>query len=208
MKNPKHFSIILKCMYIVLLIEIMVSQVNGVTLNKQQLKVWNPSFITDTTILLNTRQITLILDDTFVDLIQLKELVLLKNQLTLLNSTHLFSSLINLTKLDLGSNLINSVHPLTFANLTKLNSLSFYFNRLDETSMDSNIFESLISLKTLDLSYNKFTYFPSFLFEKLTSLTTLYLHANQLIQLDTNLFITLVNLNNLHLEFNNLTRIE
>jgi Leucine-rich repeat (LRR) protein len=208
MKNPKHFSIILKCMYIVLLIEIMVSQVNGVTLNRQQLKVWNPSFITDTTILLNTRQITLILDDTFVDLIQLKELVLLKNQLTLLNSTHLFSSLINLTKLDLGSNLINSVHSLTFANLTKLNSLSFYFNRLDETSMDSNIFESLISLKTLDLSYNKFTYFPSFLFEKLTSLTTLYLHANQLIQLDTNLFITLVNLNNLHLEFNNLTRIE
>jgi len=208
MKSPKNVAIFLKCMYIVLLVKINLSQVNGVTLNRQQLKIWNPSFDTDTTLLLNTRQITLILDDTFVDLMQLKELVLLKNQLTLLNSTHLFSSLINLTKLDLGSNLLNSLHPLTFTNLTKLNSLSFYFNRLDENSMDSSIFDRLVSLKTLDLSYNKFTCFPSFLVEKLTSLTTLYLHANQLIQLDTNLFITLINLSNLNLEFNNLTRIE
>ena len=198
----------LKFLYILSFVQFCFLRGEGVALNRNQLKVWNPTFNTDSIIYLNTRQIHLILDDAFVDLFNLKELVLSKNQLTSLNSPLIFTSLTNLTKLDLGSNQLNLLHSQSFSNLTKLTSLSFYFNNLDENSMNSNVFEDLDNLKTLDLSFNKFKYMPPFLFDKLVNLNILYLHANQLVCLDTNLLDSLINLTNLHLEFNNLTRIE
>jgi len=198
----------LKYIFTVLLIQLNLTRTDGVILDRQQLKAWNPTFKTDSTIYLFTRQIHLILDDSFEDLFQLKELFLHKNQLISLGSSQIFSSLLNLTKLDLGSNQLNSLHPLTFKSLTKLDSLSLYFNHLDENSMVSNVFESLLSLKILDLSFNKFRFFPLYLFDKLVNLNILYLHANQLISLETSLFASLINLTNLHLELNNLTRIE
>ncbi|KAM9301749.1 toll-like receptor 5 [Gastrophryne carolinensis] len=95
-----------------------------------------------------------------------------------------FENLPNLISLDLGGNGNLGLHREAFKGLFKLQVLILDSNRLDKTVLESGLFGDLLSLRKLDLSYNKIHRLrpdPSFL--RLSLLTTIVLKLNNITQL-------------------------
>ena len=97
---------------------------NSVLLNRAQLKIWYPSFETESSFDLSYKQITLISNDAFTNLTNLNnDLYLSVNQISTLGPLT-FRSLINLKNLFLwGNQLVGEIDPTTFSYMTNLQSL-------------------------------------------------------------------------------------
>ncbi len=143
---------------------------NAILLNRSQLLSWyGPSFINETQLFLDHKQISLISTDTFVGLNELKYLALDFNQLTAIDPLA-FSLLTSLERLSLSSNQLQHIDAVaTFSNLVNLKILNLSWNQL--TSIDRNSFVGLINLEKVYMGSNPISLIqPSFVL-KLCSAT-------------------------------------
>ncbi|CAF1045213.1 unnamed protein product [Brachionus calyciflorus] len=165
----------------------------------------------------------------FDELSRLETLNLSSNKLQILNSTP-FLHLINLKKLILSFNSINSLPANVFSSLSLLEQ--FEMTNCNLNSIDSTSFNGLINLKRLILAYNDLVYIQPesffdllklevavFSFNKLEhihqdtfknqkNLKRLNLKANNLNQVDKKLFINLINLEQIIISVNSLISID
>ena len=134
------------------------------------------------------------------------------------------------TSIRLNKRGIKAVHPDAFGMCSKLQELYLFDNELSSIescpfsslgdslitldlsrnqliSIDSDVFNSLLNLKSLYLHKNQFTWLNATLFSQLKSLKVLYLHENLITQIDSSQFDGLNNLQNLYLSNNRLTHI-
>ncbi|TKS80638.1 Leucine-rich repeat-containing protein 15 [Collichthys lucidus] len=121
------------------------------------------------------------------------------NKLTNLSEGSL-RGLINLSELDLNSNLIDYLPPKVFSSLNRLKILDLYFNRLTSLSLD--VFSNLIHLQELQLDSNQISNIPVGVFDSLSKLSELQLANNHILEIHPALFKKLKALQNLNLENN------
>jgi Leucine-rich repeat (LRR) protein len=95
-------NILFKSLTLILFVTVTIIECQ-VILNRNQLASWIPSYLTDTTISLKFRNISLVDSATFSGLPYLRNLYLNPNSLTQIDS-NTFSGLTNLLGLDLGAN--------------------------------------------------------------------------------------------------------
>ncbi len=86
------------------------------------------------------------------------------------------SGLINLTNLNLKTNLIVNLPRNIFANLKELKTLVLWQNQI--SNLDKDIFKYNTKMTSLDLDDNKFTSLPKGIFDSLVNLTNLDLRRN------------------------------
>ena len=97
-----------------------------------------------------------------------------------------FAGLVNLTELDLSSNLLESLDARLLAGLADLMDLNLRSNRL--TSLDAELFAGLSGLERLNLRSNRLAALNAELFAGLSSLERLDLYANRLSELPQGIF--------------------
>jgi Leucine-rich repeat (LRR) protein len=154
---------------------------------------------------LANRDLELLHKDTFVDVGEhVEELILSENRLNQLNKK-LFRPFKRLRTLDLSHNKLQSILPETFAGgvATTLQLLWLSDNQLD--SLDESIFAGMHALVELHLSVNQLSSLSINTFAELTSLSSLYLSSNQLESVDGRLFERLGQLRTLALNQNKLS---
>lgn len=140
----------------------------------------------------------------FNDFINLKEINLQFNQLTLIGSL-VFRDLIHLTRINLRGNKLTALSHNCFQGLINLEEINLSKN--DLKILDQNLFSGLISLNLLDLSNNKLDIIDSNQFQGLYNLRCIKLNGNQLSDIDhTTLLLDLVNLAYLDLSSNQFKR--
>jgi Leucine-rich repeat (LRR) protein len=120
--KSKMANVLNKCLTLILLVSVTAIECQ-VVLNRNQLATWIPSYLTDTSMNLNSRSISLIDTATFSGLSNLKNLYLDRNKLTHLDPDT-FSSLSNLQHLYLKFNSLTNIDSNTFSGLTNLNYLN------------------------------------------------------------------------------------
>lgn len=182
------------------------SNTNQSILNRETLAEWIPNFNSTSKLVLFAKQITSISPQTFVQLINVKELYLNQNQMLFLTSyiydglsqlehlglnqnqlSHIdngaiLSGLNNLKYLNLQGNQLVKLASASFLNVPNLIWLDVSFNRLN--TLDSFTFASLSQLNVLILSENLLTLITDGTLSYLSKLNTLYLDSNQIITFD------------------------
>jgi Leucine-rich repeat (LRR) protein len=156
-------------------------------------------------LVLSSRALELLHKDTFVDVgDHVEELVLSENRLNQLNKK-LFRPFKRLRTLDLSHNKLQSVLPETFAGGVgnTLQLLWLCDNQLD--SLDESLFVDMHALVELHLSGNQLTTLATNTFAQLGNLGTLSLNSNQLESVDSRLFERLAQLRTLTLNQNKLS---
>ncbi len=114
---------------------------------------------------------------------KLEILNLSRNDFTLIGRK-LFQKLKNLRDLKLASNLILMIQSNSFESLTKLDSLDLSGNMLSSFN-DPAIFKGLHKLKKLNLNNNQLEYLGHSVFAELDSLELLVLSGNKISKLDS-----------------------
>ncbi|XP_023229972.1 protein slit-like [Centruroides sculpturatus] len=105
----------------------------------------------------------------------------------------LFYNLHNLTKLDLSDNKLESIHPLVFNNLTKLEYLDLGFNDIKDLPVD--MLKGLSNLRAFSISGNKkLAVIPFGFFKKLHNLNIFYACCCSFSSLEEDIFSDLINL--------------
>ncbi|XP_075043858.1 toll-like receptor 5 [Mixophyes fleayi] len=137
-------------------------------------------------LLLNFNHISSISQHSFPELTQLQALSLgaQNNNGSFYIEQAAFQNLSTLITLDLGGNRNLNLHPGAFKGLSHLEILLLDSNGLDESVLESGLFDELTSLRKLDLSFNNLRRLrpdPSFL--KLHSISTILLKLNKINQL-------------------------
>ncbi|XP_013908710.1 PREDICTED: toll-like receptor 5 [Thamnophis sirtalis] len=90
-----------------------------------------------------------------------------------------FRNLPNLKELDLGDNKMMLLDPDAFVGLSRVNTLLLYQNNLDGSILEEDYLRDLISLKYLDLKYNRITRVrPHSVFYNMKFLNSLDLELN------------------------------
>lgn len=135
----------------------------------------------------------------FTGLVNLRDLILSRNQLTGL-PPNLFSDLTKLANLRLDNNRIETLPSGIFRNLSRLNELSLAQNRIDRLSKD--VFAPLGGLVNINLSHNQIRELPAELFSSATQLEILNLTANQITELPAGIFLGLVRMKRIWLHDN------
>ncbi|KAG9435095.1 hypothetical protein HZU67_03080 [Apis mellifera carnica] len=105
-----------------------------------------------------------------------------------------------LVTLDLHGSGIETIDPLAFIGLTKLENLLLWDNKL--RVVPGNWFVNMYNLKTLDLSFNRITVIDYIIFTLLPNLENFYFDYNQIKIIDYNMFQQLRNLKNVKFEKN------
>ncbi|XP_076235822.1 uncharacterized protein LOC143180167 [Calliopsis andreniformis] len=108
-----------------------------------------------------------------------------------------------LVTLDLHSSAIETIDPMAFIGLTKLESLILWGNKLRMVPRDW--FMNTYSLRTLDLSFNFIEVIDYVVFQMLPNLENLYFDYNQIKFIDYSMFAYLKNLKNVKFEKNPLS---
>ena len=91
-----------------------------------------------------------------------------------------------LVTLDLHRSGIETIDPLAFIGLTKLENLLLWDNKL--RVVPGNWFVNMYNLKTLDLSFNRITVIDYIVFTLLPNLENFYFDYNQIKIIDYNMF--------------------
>ncbi|KAM4663386.1 uncharacterized protein O3C94_011617 [Discoglossus pictus] len=200
---------------------------------------------------LNQNNLTFLFPGAFLGLSNLRELNLSKNpRLTYLHA-HTFRGLLNLMSLDMSHCNIFEFHPLVFSHLLSLEALDLGSNKIHyipqslrklhsitKLSLESNrieaighnsfnfpqalqdlnlrrnriwaiendAFNQLNKLNVLNLGHNSISHLPKQLFSGLTQLKTIYLEANKIYTINCS-FNSLISLKKLHLNNNHITHI-
>ncbi|MBS0350407.1 MAG: leucine-rich repeat protein, partial [Proteobacteria bacterium] len=129
------------------------------------------------TLYLNGNQLSRLSPNLFLRLNQLSWLDVRENQLKIIDEDA-FSSLLNLTGLNLGSNQLSDLNPKVFAVLHQLGTI--YLNNNELTNLNSELFSDLSELWWLDLSANRLDHLDKGIFSGLYKLQGVYLEDNQL----------------------------
>ena len=149
------------------------------------------------TLNLSNNQISSIEANTFKELVNLNELWLNGNQLTLIEN--LFQGLVSLTWLDLSRNKLESIEQNAFNDLTNLFTLNLSNNKIN--SIDVKSFIHLNNLNDLWLQDNQIKAIDVKMFKDLLNLNWLDLSHNLLNESDkTNLKESLINLDVLNIQ--------
>jgi Leucine-rich repeat (LRR) protein len=119
---------LIKSLALILLVTVTVIE-SQVTLNRNQLASWIPSYLTTVSVYLVSRDVSLIDSATFSGLSNLKNIYLDRNKLTRLDPTT-FSGLSNLQHLYLTSNSLTQIDSNLFSDLTYLIHLDLTSNKL------------------------------------------------------------------------------
>ncbi|RXW21043.1 hypothetical protein EST38_g4801 [Candolleomyces aberdarensis] len=131
-----------------------------------------------------------------------QELDLIHCRLKLLDELHLERFAASLRRLCLRQNAISKLNPETFHQLTKLEEVDFYDNKLKDVG---DAFDKLSVVTSLDLSFNLLKSVPERL-HLLTTLSTLYFVQNRISKISG--LSTLTNLRSLELGGNRIRKIE
>ncbi|XP_070841887.1 toll-like receptor 13 isoform X2 [Chaetodon trifascialis] len=175
---------------------------------------------------LTSNQIQDIQQEAFSSLRALRILSLSRNRLPCVPAA--IRNLPALAKLDLSTNMINTLGCNDFANMTRLRELSLYLNSI--SSLEECLFKDLIQLQVLKLQNNHIStlngafkkYLPNLRqlhlnenyltaltlgeFKGLQSLQNLSLHENEIQEIENGSFIGLTKLTSLQLQLNNIER--
>ncbi len=151
---------------------------------------------------LNNNELTALPEDVFSDLTFLQNLSLNENALTALPED-VFNGRFLLMTLSLNENALTALPVDLFASSGNLNTLRLNNNAL--TALPEDVFDGLSSLRNLHLNNNDLTALPSDVFDGLTNLENLHLNENELAALHKDAFDGLSRLRNLHLNHNELT---
>jgi hypothetical protein len=112
----------------------------------------------------------------------------------------------NLTWLSLAKNNINKIHPLPFANQSRLHHLDLSGNGI--SGVDNSTFSMHHQLQTLILSDNKLRHVDSKYFSACRNLQNLFLAANNISDVDSKTFHELKQLHQLDLSSNNIKELQ
>lgn len=153
---------------------------------------------------LHHNEIESITDNAFGSLYNLQTLVLSHNRLTRIDSSSL-SGLYVLNTLALDTNKIDFIHIDAFNNITQLMEVNISQNKLDSVPHAIN---SLESLRSLDLSYNKISHIDNASYKGVEQLYSLNLESNQIGNLTKSVFQDLPSLRILNLAKNKIQSIE
>ena len=167
-----------KFFILIVCIKLIIHQVNcdfNGTLTREVLHDWFSNLNELTRITLLSRQIQTIDVNAFDGLTNLTYLNLAGNEITLLNSSLTFKSLINLKELYFESNKLTRVSKNDFFGLTNLTMLGLSQNRI--SNIENGSFNGLISLDRLYLSSNEIASIEQGVFSNLTNLTYLEMHT-------------------------------
>ncbi|XP_067138457.1 uncharacterized protein [Centruroides vittatus] len=116
-----------------------------------------------------------------------------------------FSDLINLKTVYLTYNQIEYLPPNLLRNNKLLTVFFCSYNKI--SNLPTRIFNGLSELQLLNLKGNRLENFPEDIFQNLSSLQNLDLSKNRLTFLHENIFLPLTNLTYLSLSYNNLTKL-
>lgn len=117
-----------------------------------------------------------------------------------------FDDLIELKDLFIQSNVITKLHPLTFSKLEKLEFIDLSSNRLG--SLDMNLFRNNKRLECLLLSGNKLMTLQSGTFDSQKNLQKLWLNDNEITHLPGKIFEHTANLQELQLQGNEISSVD
>lgn len=124
------------------------------------------------------------------NLYTMTRLALSSNQITRLQDSETFAQLVNLEYLELGGNLIDSVHEDVFKPMKSIRAISLHHNKLSR--LPENLFTNLNKLRNINLSYNLIEYVPVNAFRQ-TSVKNLNLAGNRFTYLQDNFCLELQN---------------
>ena len=102
------------------------------------------------------------------------------NKLTNLSFPPCYMNMTHLSTLDLSGNPIDKIHKQDFANLEYSHIRDLRLNNCKLKRLQEDVFAHLQGLTSINLSGNKFEYFPKDIFNNLTSLLHLYVSHNRL----------------------------
>lgn len=154
---------------------------------------------------LDTAGIKAIDNGTFPDSCSLEELSLSNNYLTKLPG-FMFSSMPNISEVNLSGNRISSIDPYTFRGPTNmLTKINLSHNQID--TITRLLFTDLINLEELNLGFNFIEYFHIDL-TNLKELTLLQLDNNQITQLDCTIFDLTTNKIDINVNLNHIREID
>ncbi|XP_074527016.1 leucine-rich repeat transmembrane neuronal protein 4-like [Halichoeres trimaculatus] len=135
---------------------------------------------------------------------RLKELILSSNKISLLHN-NTFSAIPNLRNLDLSYNQLQTLQPGHFYGLRKLQNLHLRSNGLKQIFLRT--FLECRSLEFLDLGYNRLRSLTRTTFLGLFKLKELHLEHNQFSRINFYIFPRLTNLQALYLQWNRIRSI-
>ncbi len=135
----------------------------------------------------------------------LENIELPDNKLTELKQTD-FQNMINLSKLDVSGNQIQTIEAKTFNSQRKLTKLDLNKNVLTKINVD--MFQGLAYLNHIILSHNKISFVEANSFSPLIHLIILDISSNQLTSIDKDMFTGLHKLELVDLASNKISRIE
>ncbi|XP_037940376.1 toll-like receptor Tollo [Teleopsis dalmanni] len=156
---------------------------------------------------LSDNHLTSLPPELFAETKLMKELYVKNNSINIL-APGLFNHLHELRLLDLSMNSLNSqwVNPETFIGLRQLILLDLSYNRINK--LESNIFQSLLSLETLKLQNNYISNIDRKSFLNLKNLRTLILSNNRISLIEDFTFHGLFGLLVLSLDYNLISEID
>lgn len=109
--------------------------------------------------------------------------------------------------IELRNNVISDLAWNAFAGLTNLDFLQLHRNKI-HGSLDSRMFQDLINIRTIHLSFNQITDIPVDTFKNCAKLEYISLGSNRIYSLKSEPFKPLVSLTKLHLYDNGIRYIE
>jgi Leucine-rich repeat (LRR) protein len=143
-------------------------------------------------------------NETFSNLVNLKRLRLDQNKINSIDD-HSFASLNKLLSLNLSFNSIETISNATFLGLYSLTDL--YLNENGLISIGQNSFVDLVKLQSLNMATNQLKYIQNGLFRGLNELKYLNINDNELVSIEVYSFSPMVNLIELKLNINKLEEI-
>lgn len=109
--------------------------------------------------------------------------------------------------IDLNNNVISDIAWNTFAGLSNLDSLDLHKNRIQQT-LDSRLFQDLINLQYIHLSYNLITDIPADIFKNCAKLEFISFGSNRIHSLKSTMFKHLKFLKRLDVYDNEILHVE
>ncbi|ALC43058.1 CG7509 [Drosophila busckii] len=158
---------------------------------------------------LSQNDVTLLPESVFYHAQRLTVINLSDNQITNFPPNLLRDQLL-LEELDMSRNRIETLASGSMRYMTKLKTLDFGWNQIGKSNnskIDDDFFEGLISLRSLMLHNNRITTLSGNIFSRLTNLYTLDLTMNRISHIDGRTFAELKSLNELLLGQNSLSSI-